>query len=179
MQSGGRRILRWAAAAAVFVAGMGSALAATTWTLVDVGTLGGPGSYGAAISNSGIVAGCADTAAGAAHAFIYSSGEMHDLGEPGSGQSCALGVNNEGVVAGRSDTGEIVIWRASGVTHLGVKGDVGGIDAFGVVVGSIREGAQTIAFRYQNGAVTPLAGANSSATAINARGQIVGTANGH
>jgi hypothetical protein len=76
---------------------------------------------------------------------------MHDLGEPGSGQSCALAVNNEGVVAGRSDTGEIVIWRAAGVTHLGVKGRRrrdrqlrrrGGIDP---------EGSTTTAFKYQNG----------------------------
>jgi len=157
----------------------GPALGATSWSLIDVGTLGGPGSYGAAISNSGIVAGCADTAAGPAHAFIYASGEMHDLGEPGSPQSCALAVNNNGVVAGRSDTGEIVIWRASGVTHLGVKGDVGGIDGSGIVVGSMRDGATTTAFRYENGAVMSLGSSNSTATGINARGQIVGTANGH
>jgi len=178
MHWGDNRILR-AAAALLLSFGAGPALAATTWTLIDVGTLGGPGSYGAAISNSGIVAGCADTAAGPAHAFIYSNGEMHDLGDPGSGQSCALAVNNDGVVAGRSGTGEIVIWRASGVTHLGVKGDVGGIDGFGVVVGAIREGTQTTAFKYQNGTVIPLAGANSTANGINARGQVVGTANGH
>ena len=116
-----------AAVAALVLGGAGTALGATSWSLIDVGTLGGPGSYGAAISNSGVVAGCADTAAGPAHAFIFANGEMHDLGEPGSGQSCALAVNNDGVVAGRSDTGEIVIWRASGVTRLGVKGDVGGI----------------------------------------------------
>jgi probable HAF family extracellular repeat protein len=65
-----------------------------TWTLVDVGTLGGAGSYGAAISNSGLVAGCADRADGTAHAFVYANGEMRDLG-PG----CALAVNNVGVVA--------------------------------------------------------------------------------
>jgi probable HAF family extracellular repeat protein len=178
MQPGGLRTRATAAAAALLFWAIPS-LGASSWTLIDIGTLGGPGSYGAAISDSGVVAGCADTASGTAHAFIYANGEMHDLGEPGSGQSCALAVNNDGVVAGRSDTGEIVIWRASGVTRLGVKGDVGGIDGSGVVVGSIRDGFTTTAFRYENGVVTTLAGANSTAAGVNARGQVVGTANGH
>jgi probable HAF family extracellular repeat protein len=91
-------------------------------------------------------------------------------------------VNNDGVVAGRSETGEIVIWRASGVTHLGVQGDVGAIDGAGTVVGAMREGERTIAFKYASGVVTPLAqlaaGISSSANGINSRGQIVGSANG-
>jgi probable HAF family extracellular repeat protein len=159
-----------------------ASFAAASWTLVDVGTLGGPGSYGAAISNSGFVAGCADTPAGPAHAFVYSNGEMRDLGDPGSGPSCALAVNNSGVVAGRSGTGEIVIWRSTGVTHLGVQGDVRAIDGAGVVVGALREGTRTVAFKYEAGPVTPLVSlagdASSIANGINARGQVVGTANG-
>jgi probable HAF family extracellular repeat protein len=183
MHWGDNRILR-AAAALLLSFGAGPALAATTWTLIDVGTLGGPGSYGAAISNSGIVAGCADTAAGPAHAFIYSNGEMHDLGEPGSGQSCALAVNNDGVVAGRSSTGELAIWSGSSVTRLGVEGDVGGIDDRGVVVGSYRRGASSLAFMFENGVLVSLGAlgadpdAGSSAARINARHQIVGSSNG-
>lgn len=179
MGRGGFKVL-WRAAALLAWAAS-AAHAAGSWTLVDVGTLGGPGSYGAAISNTGMVAGCADTADGHAHAFVYANGVMRDLGDPGSGPSCALAVNNDGVVAGRSETGEIVIWRTTGVTRLGVLGDVGGIDGSGTVVGSMRDGARTIAFKYQGGVITQLlqsASESSSATGINARGQITGTANG-
>ena len=142
------------------------------WTLVDVGTLGGPGSYGAAVSDSGLVVGCADVDAASAHAFIYRDGAMQDLG-PG----CALAVNDAGVAAGRLDTGELATWEDSGITRLGAKGNVGGVNASGVVVGSIADGVTTRAFRYSNGAMTMLAG--EKATAINARGAIAGTSNGH
>src|SRR6185437_2285160 len=82
--------------AVLCAAGMaaGAARAAEGWTLVDLGTLGGPESHAAALSNSGIVAGCADTASGV-HAFVYRDGTMRDLGtatDPPSGASCALAV---------------------------------------------------------------------------------------
>src|SRR5689334_20305399 len=63
------------------------------WTLIDVGTLGGPGSYGAAINNAGVVVGCADVAGSGTHAFAYQAGSMRDLGtggDSGDGNSCAL-----------------------------------------------------------------------------------------
>src|SRR5215216_1335380 len=73
------RIAAWITFAAVSVAGA-SASAGTHWTLVDVGTLGGPGSYGTAISDSGLVVGCSDVMPGGVHAFIYRDGVMQDLG---------------------------------------------------------------------------------------------------
>src|SRR5215831_6138838 len=79
----------------------GAARAAQGWTLVDLGTLGGPESHAAAVSNSGLVVGCADTASGV-HAFIWRDGTMQDLGtatDPPAGASCALAVNDAGVVA--------------------------------------------------------------------------------
>ena len=155
------------------VAACAATAAPRTWTLVDVGTLGGAGSYGAAISNSGLVAGCADQADGTAHAFVFASGEMRDLG-PG----CALAVNNTGIAAGRSGTGALVIWKDSTSTSLGVSGDVGGIDADGVVVGAYREGTTTIAFRYADGVLQPIAPPNSAASGINSRGQVSGPLDG-
>jgi hypothetical protein len=104
---------------------------------------------------------------------VYANGEMRDLG-PG----CALAVNNVGVVAGRSGTGTLVIWKDSTSTSLGVSGDVGGIDASGVVVGSYREGSTTIAFRYADGVLQALAPPNSAASGINSRGQVAGTSDG-
>jgi probable HAF family extracellular repeat protein len=156
------------------------AFAARDWTLVDVGTLGGPGSYGAAVSNNGYVTGCADVAAGGAHAFLYRAGVMQDLGTAGgspTGSSCALAVNNEGVVAGRSSTGELVVWKEDRITRLGINGNIGAISDSGVVVGSYSEGGVNRGFMWKGGVLTTLP--MDFAAAINSRGQIAGLANGH
>jgi len=177
MQGGSTRL----AFAAVLMAA--TSATAQDWTLVDVGTLGGPGSYGAAVSELGDVVGCADVPSGGAHAFLYRDGVMRDLGTASDspGSSCALAVNGEGLVAGRSSSGELVIWNGDAITHLGIEGNIGDIDDRGVVVGARRNGAITNAFMYANGSVVTIgdAGVNSAAAAINARQQIVGTANGH
>ena len=151
------------------------------WTLIDLGTLGGAGSYGAAVSNSGLVVGCADTGAGSAHAFLYHNGAMRDLGTASgdsSGSSCALAVNNAGLVAGRSSTGELVTWNEGFVAHLGVNGNIGGVNDDGVVAGAYSQGSSTHAFVYANGALMPIAGDSSAAAAINATGTVVGVSNG-
>jgi len=158
------------------------------WTLIDVGTLGGPGSYGAAINNAGVVVGCADVAGSGTHAFAYQAGSMRDLGtgaDSGDGNSCALAVNDEGLIAGRASTGELVEWADGKVVHLGVKGNVTAVNGAGIVVGSINDGSATRAFMYRDGIVTDLghlgtdASASSSANAINRQGQVVGNSNNH
>lgn len=156
-----------------------AAVSASSWTVVDIGTLGGPGSYGAAVSDSGFVVGCADLPSGVSHAFVY-DGAMHDLGTGGgdpNGNSCALAVNDRGVAAGRSSSGDLVMWSGSAVTMLGVKGTIGAINDAGIVVGACGPVGAGQAFLYSNGAVTLLgdAAAVSEANAINARGQVVGT----
>src|SRR4051812_17857231 len=67
-------------------------LASAGWTLVDLGTLGGPGSYATAVTNAGLVVGCSDAAGSGTHAFAYQSGVMRDLGTgsaSAAGNSCA------------------------------------------------------------------------------------------
>lgn len=183
MHRGGRTRGFAAALAAAILSVAAPQAAARGWNLVDIGTLGGANSFGAAVSNSGLVVGCADLATGEAHAFVYSEGALRDLG-PGSeipaGTSCALAVNDAGVVAGRSTTGEVVIWNGAALTRLGVQGSVGGIDGQGVVVGSYRDGTASHAFMFANGTLTTLgdAKAESAATGINAHAQIVGRSNG-
>jgi probable HAF family extracellular repeat protein len=177
-----------AAAAVIAFATLVPARAAVPgWTLVDLGTLGGPGSYGAAVSDTGIVVGCSDVQPNGVHAFIYEGGVMRDLGtaSDAGGNSCALAVNDSGIAAGRSGSGELVVWSGSGVTHLGVTGDVGDINDAGVVVGSYRSGTGTRAFIYRDGTLTDLGtlgegvSAQNAATAINAREEVVGVSNGH
>ncbi len=186
--SGSRKKLSVAVLSAAMAMAMaaGGARAAEGWTLVDLGTLGGPESHAAAVSDSGLVAGCADTASGV-HAFVWRDGTMQDLGtatDSGAGNSCALAVNDAGIVAGRSGSGEVVVWNGTAVTHLGVQGDVGGINDAGTVVGSYSQGGTTHAFMYRGGALTDLSdpaapNAASAARAINAHGQVAGTSNGH
>ena len=162
---------RWILCAAALSAAVTSFAASRTWTLVDLGTLGGAGSYGAAVNANGVVVGCADTAGGEVHAFVYSGGSMRDLG-PG----CALALNDSGAIAGRNGNGELVVWDGSTVMPLGLQGDIGGIDARGVVVGTYRQESGSFAFKYENGTVTTLA-SNGGATGINSRGQVTVTAN--
>jgi probable HAF family extracellular repeat protein len=159
-------------------------LAVGAWALVDLGTLGGPGSHAAAVSENGNVVGCADTASGAIHAFLWQEGSIRDL-EPGSGAapSCALAVNNQGVAAGRGANGELSIWEGERVTRLGVQGEVGGINESKGVVGSYRAGAETRAFLYSGGALADLpslggTSGDSAAAAINEQYQVVGVSGG-
>lgn len=153
------------------------------WMLVDIGTLGGPGSYGAAVSDNGIVVGCSDVNPSGEHAFIYRNGAIEDLGTGGGaadGAACALAVNNSGVVAGRSATGELVMWSGGAVTKLGIHGNVAAMNDAGAIVGSYKDTGVERAFVYRDGHVADVAdlAAPSFATSINTNGDVVGSANG-
>lgn len=158
--------------------------AGASWTLVDLGTLGGSASYGAAVSDDGYVAGCSITKSGAVHAFLYRDGAMADLAPAGeAGDSCALAVNDHGMAAGRSGSGELVVWNGSQVTRLGVNGNVGAINDRGEVAGSYATASGARAFLFRNGTLQDLGalapGATSAAYAVNARGDVAGQSNGH
>lgn len=153
------------------------------WMLIDIGTLGGPGSYGAAVSDNGIVVGCSDVNPSGVHAFVYSNGVMQDLGTGGGaadGNACALAVNNSGTVAGRSATGELVVWKDGAVARLGIHGNVAAMNDAGAIVGSYKDTGVERAFVFREGRLNDLAtlAAPSFATSINVNGDIVGSANG-
>src|SRR5260221_12081847 len=94
------RVLAWALAAL-----LPHAAIAAEWTLIDLGTLGGSISYGAAVSNSGYVAGCAEGSAGVFHAFVYSNGSMRGLDPGGAAGSWANAGNDDGGAAGGAPSG--------------------------------------------------------------------------
>ncbi len=176
------RSTRWTLGLVLLLAAAcaGAAPPSPRWTLVDLGTLGGDGSFGAAVSDSGYVAGCANTASGAVHAFLYRAGTMVDLAGDEAGDSCALAVNDSGAAAGRAAGGGLVVWEGGQVTALGVTGDINAINDAGLVVGAYQAGGEQRAFAYQQGVFRDLGtGAGSVANGVNARGEIVGSAHGH
>jgi len=92
------------------------AVAASLYTLTDLGTLGGSRSEAFGINNIGQIVGQADTdmffdfGSPVSHAFLYNGGPLKDLGTLGGTFSTAQDINKQGQVVGYSDT-------ASGFTH--------------------------------------------------------------
>jgi probable HAF family extracellular repeat protein len=106
-------------------------------TLIDLGSLGGGGSTGFAISDTTKVTGWAGTANGESHAFVYSTGKMKDLGTlPGGTYSIGYAINNAGDVTGQSNTatpGEYhaFVYRNGKMVDLGT---LGGIEGSGTAI---------------------------------------------
>jgi probable HAF family extracellular repeat protein len=118
--------------------------------MTDIDVFGGY-SEASAINNAGLIVGFfSDQADGAAHAFVYAKGGMTDIGrlsgtDPAASESYARDVNNHGQVVGEFLTADKKAFHA---------------------------------FMYRHGVFTDLGAANSpetSAFAINDRGQVVGT----
>jgi probable HAF family extracellular repeat protein len=138
-----------------------SAASAASYTVTDLGTLGGETSEANAINNAGEVAGTADTSfthSGQVlhHAFRYSDGKLTDLspGGPGSGESCsgctqAYAINGFGDVAGGEGTesGDVhpSVWKANGTGQAAPAPDVDseatGINDADEVIGTQGDGS--------------------------------------
>src|SRR5579871_3407416 len=77
-----------------------------SYTITDLGTLGGDSSWAAAVNAAGQVVGQSTTLDGNSHAFLYSDGTMTDLGTLGGTVSYARGINAAGQVVGGSYTAD-------------------------------------------------------------------------
>jgi probable HAF family extracellular repeat protein len=184
-----RSLLGLATMALLLIAGS-QARADFTYTVTDLGTLGGRSSQAIGVSQNGLVVGDADTSSGQQHAFRYQNGVMQDLGTLGGAYSIAYAVNNAGQVVGYSQT-------ATGDTHAflyqnGVMIDLGtffggsasyafGINQSGQVtgVGYLPGNSGTAhAFLYSPGGsvqdLGTLGGNYSEGRAINDLGQVAG-----
>lgn len=159
-----------------------------TYSVIDLGTLGGSSSVALGVNDHGQVVGSADTSQGLRHAYLWENGVMTDLGTLGfpTAQSEAWDINNHGVVVGNVGTGDpnkAFIWENGIQTEIGppqVLKSAYGINDAKQVVGQFivpAGGGDRHAFLWQNGTMTDLGtlgGTYSIAWDINENGQVAG-----
>lgn len=130
--------------------------------------LAGPRAFGAAINNSGLVAGASTTDTGKLHASIWRDNKPKDLGTLGGPETSSAvlwpGVNDDGVVVGVSQTDDVdpnnESWSCGAFLPA-------------------RVGHACVGFVWRDGrmrALPTLGGTHGFATDVNNRGQIVGWA---
>jgi probable HAF family extracellular repeat protein len=74
-----------------------------SYTVTNLGSLGGTASVPVEVNNHGEVVGYSYTANETANAFVYKHGRMTDLGTLGGAISGAMGINDRGTVVGLSN----------------------------------------------------------------------------
>ena len=178
-----------AAMSAAVVLWSGTAQAAPTYSLTNLGDFGGNYSSANGINNSGQVVGEAwtfpDVLLGSnSRAFLYSGGSMTDLGTLGGNNSYALDINNNGQIVGSANNvygaDQGFLYSNGNMTTPGAH-SYRAINDSGKIVGQawqgVGSGGGMRAFLSTNGAITDLGtlgGNESSATGINNLGQVVG-----
>jgi probable HAF family extracellular repeat protein len=163
-----------------------------SFTITDIGTLGGTFASVQGVDNSGQVTGFSSTENDAAdHAFLYKNGTMTDLGSLGGAEgSISYGSNPSGEVVGFSYTPpndnfggaenvNAFIYSHGSMTDIGSFTAVSlafAINDRGQVVGLTSPSLSlqpSYAFLYSNGAMTDL-GVQGSAQAVNVAGEVAG-----
>ncbi|HKS76468.1 MAG TPA: hypothetical protein VJQ82_24860 [Terriglobales bacterium] len=166
----------------------------SSYTITDLGTLGGTGSYAAAVNTSGAVTGESEIAGDAEeHAFLWTaSGGMQDLGVlSGGNYSGGLAINSNGDVVGTAGVANngthAFLWTsAGGLKDLGTLTGAGGFSYATGIDDHERIVGTSSAQGYPNGVAVvwsgstihnlgTIAGTFSEAYAINDKFQIAGT----
>ena len=154
-----------------------------SYSITELGSLGGSGSSASGINKFGQVAGTSRTSTGAQRPFLWQNGVMKDLGTLGGAGSfhSASAINDAGQVVGTSNS-HAFLYRRGMMQDLGTLGGTysegHGINNSGQVVGlSYPTSGPVHAFLWENDVMKDLGtlGGNLSvADAINNSGQVVG-----
>ena len=75
---------------------------ASTYSITDLGSLGGGRTSPMGINNRGAVVGFSATVDGLTRAFLYTGGSLVDLGTLGGDESFAYRINDNGIIVGRA-----------------------------------------------------------------------------
>jgi probable HAF family extracellular repeat protein len=152
--------------------------------MTALGALGGSTARAVDINNRGQIVGFSDTASGLPHAVLWQHDQTTDLGTLGGGISLATAINDRGEVTGDSLTADgawhAFRWHDGALRDLGAF-DAGGINNRGQIAGVAACAGEdlppvrTCAVRWQAGTLTRLDDRAERATAINDRGDIIGT----
>lgn len=158
-----------------------------TYSVIDLGTLGGNATIAHAINGAGQVTGSSNLNTSTSHAFLYSGGKLTDIGSLGGNSALGLGINTSGQITGYStqaDGSYRGFLYSNGVmtalpTLSGNYGTAYGINDAGQIVGNgVTASGIQAGVLIQNGTVTDignLGGVDGTyANAINNLGQIVG-----
>ncbi len=137
-----------------------------------------PNGYGSDINSRGDVVGWASTPTGDTHAMLWQGNRTIDL-DPQDPLSTAVAINDAGQILGSTfdpvtDLGHILLWDQGRRIDLG---SFGGEFARPIALsarGDVVVLTSTAAFRWSHGRTVRLAGSGVP-TAINNRGQVVGT----
>jgi probable HAF family extracellular repeat protein len=121
---------------------------AQTYSVVDLGTLGGDSSEATDLNESGQVVGISTTSAGQKKAFLWHDGKMKNLGTLGGPTSHAARINDSGTVVGWSETPDgavhACLFDGSNVLDLHIprfkNSYASGINNSGLVVGHVATG---------------------------------------
>jgi len=153
----------------------------SSYTLTNLGTLGGTTARAYDLNDAGDVVGASTTATGQSHAFVWRNGVMTDLGTLGGASSQATAISHAGRIVGAADvngsSSAAFLWQGGAMTNLrlGDGSVASGVNDFGQVVGT----AGGAGFLWQNGAtrdIGNLGAPGGVAADINNAGQVVGTA---
>ncbi len=159
-----------------------------SYTITNLGSLGGTVSVPVDLNNQGEVVGFSWTANNAsAHAFLYSHGRMTDLGTLGGTTSEATGINDQGEVVGTSNVApgstqvDVFVKKGGKLTDLGpidpalvVDGLVSINNAGDISGRSVGGYDALIDRRGTNIDLGSLAGLGSIARHLNDSGEVVG-----
>lgn len=182
------KIVLWAITLLCFCSPMECAFA-QTYSITELGTLGGSSSVALDINEGGQIVGASSLPGDHnEHAFLFQKGKMRDLGTLGGQNSTAFAINNRGQVTGLSTYSDASFSHGFLYSHdvlrdIGASGSENcvspaAINEFGEITGAAGCRGQ-MAFGYRAGQLFllgDLGGGSSGGLSINNRGQIAGNA---